>query len=1167
MLIIPILTIHISKEKRILKHLGTSMNLTNNSYSPAKPYAATCHANMSQDVITTKLIVVDSISTTPVATFQKAGGNHVEALVVASPGQGGRTVCHVMKDLSSDAGWRVLPLAGASDPTEVAAGVANSTVYGFFLNQTGLHSLKTDGTTWTNPQSIKLPEGVVCSNIRVAYSQFGRLILYGQTAQGDLVTAVQKVANGEFESSVCAMDATLANGDFFLCMTTESAWELAANVKGAAWLFTGELENNEYSSKQQVTALAQPLKEVVLGYYNPVENTQLFLFVDNEDTLHVCSPGDDGHKVKPVPNSKVSRAIGHVNSNDQDSLLHVYGASADKSLWVLHQSPTKPWNDDGSPNWAPIIPLGKGVADLFGDINPATAPSIFAIDDQGALKLHVQDPVTSMWKGGYVHQAAAEAFEVVRFRAEVNLRDANGLPLKGEKVTVSLAENTSATQIAVGAQLYSITASTPAQLNTDLSGKISLAILANAGMACGDLILQSPELPSPITISPSSAVHKYLSGEGTLNPTNPGGPLPEFDENGDTLRNAKTANGTPLAPGAASNPGLSATAAQAVRNTAQIHGNNLTARLSGYTANFDPAKPSFREVTSPQELATLMQEQPLTGFWDDLKHFFGDIWEGIKNAAIKIKDFIVDAATKIAKFTLELIDGIKHAVELLVKGIEEVAHFIAGVFHAIEAAIEKVIDWLKALFDFGAIWRTKMAFQEGLMLMPPYVKKMVTLGEKAADNWFSKQKATVDQAFAALKKHYADQPFSSLQGWQSPQQGPSSEPSANGASAADFTQNVHHNWLMEKVVSNPPPDHAVRSGLAAMAAMDDPFAGFEAHVAASKKEFEDAIKDFGEALKAVFDPHSSNNFIISKLLDMVNKVIDALLDFLDAIVDAIMEVAAVAMDVVDKILNTELNLGFLNTLWAWVASCAGYPNDSKLTMSALVCLLGAFPSTIIFKLVCGVHHEPFPDGKFPLAKKTTALGIEMPWQCKITSDVLQILQVIPAMAGDYMGNKIPGWLTALGLAWSAVVWGLANGYPDLTAVEWLGAATVVGFLLELAPTFQMILDSWTLWQTNRSDILDVLISVYGIGKLILGIISDATFGANNPAGHKIAAILLPLSPAFGFLNMDYFRNSEAAPVAIFTNFFFDFIAYVLGGLELLIDDLSLIPKKAEGVTA
>jgi hypothetical protein len=67
-----------------------------------------------------------------------------------------------------------------------------------------------------------LPTGVNCSNLRVAYSPAGRLVLYGQTATGDLVTAAQATLGGPFTASVQGMDGALTGGDFFLCMSDEA---------------------------------------------------------------------------------------------------------------------------------------------------------------------------------------------------------------------------------------------------------------------------------------------------------------------------------------------------------------------------------------------------------------------------------------------------------------------------------------------------------------------------------------------------------------------------------------------------------------------------------------------------------------------------------------------------------------------------------------------------------------------------------------------------------------------------------------------------------------------------------------------------------------------------------------------------------------------------------
>jgi hypothetical protein len=65
-----------------------------------------------------------------------------------------------------------------------------------------------------------------------------------------------------------------------------------------------------------------------------------------------------------------------------------------------------------------------------------------------------------------------------------------------------------------------------------------------------------------------------------------------------------------------------------------------------------------------------------------------------------------------------------------------------------------VIDWLKALFDFGAIWRTKMAFEEALLQLPDHLLVAIKSLEKAGDQWFANQKKSVDQYFDELKRRY-----------------------------------------------------------------------------------------------------------------------------------------------------------------------------------------------------------------------------------------------------------------------------------------------------------------------------------------------------------------------------------------------------------------------------
>jgi hypothetical protein len=153
-----------------------------NTAVPRNPKStrATWQSVMSQDAVSTAKIIVDSISSTPVATFRNpcgdgvSGNAQVEALVLASYGGHTRRPCHVARDLSTPGGFRLTPVL-EQEVSEVAAGVAypsdaDPKVHGFFLHEGGLSCAQLDGSRWSGAKAIVLPLGVECSNLRVAYS-------------------------------------------------------------------------------------------------------------------------------------------------------------------------------------------------------------------------------------------------------------------------------------------------------------------------------------------------------------------------------------------------------------------------------------------------------------------------------------------------------------------------------------------------------------------------------------------------------------------------------------------------------------------------------------------------------------------------------------------------------------------------------------------------------------------------------------------------------------------------------------------------------------------------------------------------------------------------------------------------------------------------------------
>ncbi|HYH07908.1 MAG TPA: hypothetical protein VEK11_12695 [Thermoanaerobaculia bacterium] len=1112
---------------------------------------------LSQDVITTTTIPVDSLSPSPVAVFTNPASGGVrgnaaaEALAIVNTGRG-RQLCHVARDADADAGWRATPLFGGQAAEQVAAGVAyagtsEAAVCGFFAldNQLYFTSLGADGALWAQP---KAAGSSAARRLRVAYSPQGRLVVYGATAAGNLMTAYQPQVGGAFVTSECAVDGALSGGDFQLCLTDEQSWTIAAIANGKPVLITGVLGAAQRASAGPAPGLNEEMKHVALGYWNSAQNTLMFLLVDKDSSLRAWSQSQTTNqaRVQPIPNSSVAHATGHVG---EDGSLHVYAVDADERLWVLHQSPSRPWSDDGSPNWAPLLALDRGVARVVSDMNPTAEPSLFALAaGDFSLRLHARDETSRLWQSHEILQSSAKAFEVARFRTEISIIDGNGVALPKHSVRVATEGGASSVDVWAAGAVHRVDEK-GLTLQTDALGKLTLAVMASEGLSCPRLVIGSESMSSPITVDPAGETHRYLAGEGTLHPTNPGGALPVFDASGRTLA-AATVGGKPLAPGA-SDATMAAAAAQAIRGAASIGSGRPT--VHAFAGSLQKHAPAFHAFHSAEQLHAHRMKAGLTApelgaiDWGALA---GDIFEGIRNGVIAISEFVVDVANKTVDLVLKIAKWTEKVARLAFDGIEKIASFIAGVFHAVEAAVEKVVDWLKALFDFGAIWRTKMAIEEGLLGVPEYVRQLALSNQKRADRWFAEKKVEVDKAFAELKARYDGKKFEDSPNWQKPG-APSPSPLAGNASPADFTSNTHHNWLQDKVASYAPDKLDVTDE-----SQNEPWTAFAEHLHAAGDEFTGALEKFKDAfLSVIQNPSSFSTVAVPCLIDAAGLLVKALLDACDAAVDALAGLAVTAMDALKALLEAELPIPFLRTLFQWLAEQAGYPHDGKLTAAALISLAAAFPATLIYKLMHGVNAEPFPNGRFPRLQQGM-LGVTMPKVCREIACIVGMVSVIPSAAGDILGEAKPTWMTILGLGFTAAVWVLENGYPELTALQWASVSAVAANLLWIAPAAYFVLETENAVLLDKikavkSDALSVGFSLYGAFSLTMGILVDTT--TKVPLGQGIANILQPLPSLFSFLGLRAMRNNPAvAPYAIAAKVLVDFVGTVGGGAEKLV---------------
>jgi len=1111
------------------------------SYIPVPPFAASSDCSLSRDLVATTSIVVDPpqsnlLNGSAIGPFTNPANKKLEALVLTTPsGDSASRLAHVRRAMHSETGWELSLLPSAIPANEVCSGLAaNGSIYGFYEDGSAFWAtqLASDGTTWNAPSQL---DANVVSNLRVCYTPLRSLIVYGNDAKGNLViTSIDSNGNTVGPTSFTLQGLSLVAGDYALAMTSQTEFQLMANSNGTAYWVQGDTVNG-VQPPVQMSGFNLTVSRVVMGFWSAPANAIMFLLIDSDHQLHYTQGTSADGTTVPIKHSRVTRAVGYEQTTN--GTLHLYSVDEDNNLSVTHQ---KGW-EGALPVWAPVIPLDTGITALAADTYPADSPSLFALDGQAFLRLHQQDALTHYWRSHYVHQTATEIFDTVRWRTQILLTDSNGAPLPDVPMTATLAKGASATEIVVAGKCYTIGHGDSATLKTDAAGRITFAMLVTNGLAASTLTFDTEGLPQPLSICPAQQLHTYLNGQGPLNTSNPGGGLQQLDCEGTTLATAQSVDpntGQPtgsFAPGAAGSPALAAAAAIAIRNAAQI---------------------SLSKMPNAPAPSTTCPALPSTGdaAMDDITHsidsFFGDIWEGIQNGLIAISDFAVDVANDAVSLTMKVVHGIEGAARLILNDIESVGRFIAGVVQAIGADIKKLIDWLKALFDFAAIWRTKMAIQSMFASFGPWVQKMLTIERKGIDGWFSKQERTVSKYFNDWSSSNPST-FGAIGGWQDPSGGTNNTQPIAGSSVTvkSASNNVHHNWAQDKMSTYPSsnPIQGKKGGS---------WVGFTEKIHdKTGQDFVNALSAFGDAVKTLFDGVLSGGVDIAPFMSDIGDCVVYLLKFADDIVDDIFDLASDVVQLMCEAFGEVIELGFINTLWGWIAKAAGYPEDGELTYAALASLLVAFPTTVIYKIINN-NAEPFPTQGYPQPwgcsqAAATALATSSSQNQEIAG-LVQILSIFVVIPGIVAGSSRPWWFACIGIGISIGVWVAEHGLPDLTQAQWGEFDEVAEYLLVIVPVALIIMMGALSVEpaaaaSTASTYATAIVSTLG-GLVWVGA-GIANVAKNGSSDDGWANILMPTQAATKFLQTPAFAD---LPWAQTISILFAVISCLVGGeLEYL----------------
>ncbi|MBD0676299.1 hypothetical protein [Streptomyces sp. CBMA156] len=1093
---------------------------------------------LMEDVLFATGIPVDASSPKPVAVFRNpsqgqvwdhqtkawVNGYRLEALVISAVGAV-RKVHHLIRDPEAAHGWRVsdVDFGTPTPPAQLVAFNPGGEVWCLMIaedEKAYMSYLQQDGT-WAKalPVGSRTYESVETSfdgeeyplaYLRVRNSPDSACFTAPDWSECTELDSLpnDRLAYGSSSDNGardCVFGAAVQSG------RVTTGWTRLGREPGGNYL--GEFFPEDGKEARQVVELYCD--------DNGHEVKALVLNTDGSFSTGTFSAADANGKLVPagIPglpqDVTFTRVVSYLSregtAQKPEFFRDLYAIDAQHRLWVVRRA------RGGTDGWLPPLPIDKNIGGIAATGGYLGETALFSwAPDGGQLNLDIRDGRTGRWRGVHVLPPTSkpEQYKGNFHRVEALVRTEEGVPLPRHPVTLATHDAAADCEVfwtvpgAMGPPLMHTITADPTPLITDAEGRLTLTLRADT-LASSELLLTADGVT--VQVKPGAKVLNYLKGSGTLRETDPRGPLPTFDQAGHALAAAKIAGPD------ATDDNLAQCAALVGKVAA--HGLATPPQLTPLYRTLDGG-PQFRSI------------------WGDIGDLVGDAWHGIKNGLIKVGEVIKKGADWVCQKLTALGQELGKDASLVIKGIETAAHAIVSVLRAIGAAIEKVIEWLKALFHFKDIWETKMAVEQAFQQATKSLNGGIALLKENADQWLERQKTELADVLDKFKSELTGNGVTTV----------SATTAASGAAnpkVATATSDPQARWFSEKVHHAGSPTGSLATSLAegsggtgpdlltVLTSIEEAFvkeAVLLSQQLASLLNPPEALAD--AALAKLVD--DLKNFLLT-LMDLARKLVDSFLDLLE---DGLGQLAGAA--------SKELHWGPLNALWAGMAALAGHGDDDKLTLGGVVALLIAFPATIGYKIATGDSAAKlFPGGKLPghgqptpaeslvgdPADPVAPTSIALAKGCYATAGFATILQAIPLVWLDFAAPQEQGEISSW-LPYSVCLAGL--GATVLTVVgqsqdtwDWdkildagiVAGATMtgVGYLAGILAT-KFDQSAWT----RFAPIVVTLSGGVGLAWVVYAVVEKNITGPVPIGG----AFIGTLPALFGFLSLPALADDE-----------------------------------------
>ena len=671
--------------------------------------------------------------------------------------------------------------------------------------------------------------------------------------------------------------------------------------------------------------------------------------------------------------------------------------------------------DDGGRLWVQEVDLGTGATStpvpLADGVTSLDAPQVGAtsastlfvtapspeLDGTVVLTTLGRAATTQTWVLTPVHTANATHLQLSAYRTVLTVLDADDRPVAGHDLQVTPTFAVTGFDAAGGVVLPAGTA-TP--LTTDATGQVTVAAPATALYAAQLTVVHDPGsgTPESLSVAPDGELHQFLAG-GALNGWT-------------SLAAAITAN---AGPGAAV-PGLSPGDTAAVQAVAAAVG---AAVQCGFAATGGAAAPAFTlsglgSGTPVYTPGTAAPRRLLGSWWDDVVHDAESVWHAVERgvaAVSQVQSWFDAAEGYLVRLTLDIAGYVGTEIEYAVTDLRSAAVAVHGIFQALGADLDAVVNFLRTTFEdllggsdalAGTLYGWLTAGDDstdGLGAVYAAIEEL----ENLADDAFSSAESDVEQVLRDLQGRVTGQSITGQTGKTLP---------ASGVSATHLAGDVRAGFLLQKVRGLPPgPPVQTSSGTAGALAMVDTAVGADPVI--------------GQVLQQVLtvvgadDPHglltslSFDQLVAQVLLTAT----DVALHLLDDALDAMLELLLFGLQDLQSLLTGDLDdVPLLGDLFRVLGL-------GDVTLGEVFCHLLAVPAVALGDLLFGKGW--LPGG---LAAGRGEVGAS----ARTWADLLDVLSIvvnlfsIPGIVADDVayeaaGREAPGKLGALNIVFEVLV--------------------------------------------------------------------------------------------------------------------------------------------------